>query len=68
MDDEQFAELAAENARLRRRLDEITMAYEASVDALRLLARDRGVAIEPSTRGRAIAAPVSIAADLIRGR
>lgn len=56
MSDEQFAKLTAENARLRKRLDEVTMAYESSVGALRLLARDHGVATDPSTRGRAAGA------------
>lgn len=68
MSQEQFAELTAENARLRRRLDEVTRAYESSVGALRLLARDRGVATDPSTRGRATTAAVSTAAVPIRGR
>lgn len=56
MSDERFAELAAENARLKRRLDEVTRAYEASVASFRLLAGDRGVATDPSTRGRAVGA------------
>lgn len=68
LSEEQLAELTAENSRLRKRLDEVTMAYESSVGALRLLARDRGVATDPSTRGRAATAAVSTPAVLIRGR